>query len=52
MNDLRRKSFIATKHISQNDVLSSRFLTHAAADFSKTKSFLRSLCAANNLPFD
>ena len=52
IEDLRRTSFIGVKQLKRQDVLSKTFLADCATAFTASRSFLRFLCEAIELPFD
>ena len=51
LEDLKRKDFIAVKHLSRDQLLSPDYLQLVFSQFSKTKSFMKFLCKALELPF-
>lgn len=51
LTDLKRKDFIAIKHLSQDRLLSAGYLDDVFADFQNCEDYMRYLCKALQLPF-
>lgn len=51
IEDLKRKDFIAVRHLDEEDVLGSGFLADAASSFMGSRPYMRFLCEALSLPF-
>lgn len=51
IEDIKRKSFIAIKSMSHNDILSAQFIRKVETSFKKATPFMQFLCKAVGAPF-